>query len=144
MTRPKTEHHTTGESRIVPIFLELRNHLEEPSERAASGWGFVLTKYRDTDRNLRTHLKQIASTGRGWRRGQSCSGTCKALARRNWWTTSRCPLIGTSQPVTAKQYLKVTGKHFEQAANVQSDAESSLQNPQQQSHECTAGCEHGA
>ncbi|MBI1311903.1 tyrosine-type recombinase/integrase [bacterium] len=59
VTSPKTEHYAGGESRVVPLFPELRPHLEEAFERATPGAEFVLTKCRDIDKNLRTHLLRI-------------------------------------------------------------------------------------
>ena len=55
---PKTEHHSGGESRIVPIFAELRPHLIEASEKAADGAEFVVAKYRERS-NLRTRFVKI-------------------------------------------------------------------------------------
>jgi hypothetical protein len=52
VTSPTTEHYTGGESRVVPLFPELRPHIEESFERAASGAEFVLTRCRDADTSL--------------------------------------------------------------------------------------------
>ena len=56
---PKTEHHEGGESRIVPIFPELLPYFEQAWEQAAEGSEFVITRYRDTNANLRTQLHRI-------------------------------------------------------------------------------------
>ena len=53
---PKTEHHTGGESREIPIFQELRPYLEaafDPDEV------FAVTRYRDASQNLRTTFEKI-------------------------------------------------------------------------------------
>lgn len=56
---PKTEHHVGGESRVIPIFPELRSYLEEAFEQAEEGTEFIITRYRDTNSNLRTQLQRI-------------------------------------------------------------------------------------
>jgi integrase len=42
---PKTEHHVGGESRIVPIFPELRPFLENAWDEAEPGTEFVVTRF---------------------------------------------------------------------------------------------------
>ncbi len=56
---PKTEHHEGHESRVVPLFPELRPYLEDVSAIASKGDKFVITRYRDVNSNLRTQLKRI-------------------------------------------------------------------------------------
>lgn len=56
---PKTEHHPGGASRWVPIFAELRPHLEGAFEQAEPGTVFLINRYRDTNQNLRTQLQRI-------------------------------------------------------------------------------------
>ena len=47
---PKTEHHAGGESRQIPLFPELRPYLEEVWEQAEPGTEYVITRYRDEQR----------------------------------------------------------------------------------------------
>src|SRR5262249_18134044 len=56
---PKTEHHEGGAGRWVPIFPELRPHLEEAFERAERRAVYLINRYRDTNANLRTQLLRI-------------------------------------------------------------------------------------
>ena len=56
---PKTTHHVGKESRVVPIYPELRPFLEESFELAAPGAEFVITRYRSANSNLRTQLERI-------------------------------------------------------------------------------------
>ena len=56
---PKTEYHPGGESQIIPIFPELRPHLEAAWEMAEPGTVHVITRYRDANANLRTQLLRI-------------------------------------------------------------------------------------
>ncbi len=56
---PKTEHHEGKDSRLVPIFPELRPHLEAAWDHAAEGAEFVIARRRDSGINLRTQLLRI-------------------------------------------------------------------------------------
>jgi len=56
---PKTEHHPGGESRVIPLFSELRTYLEEVFEQAEPGTRHVITRYRGSNSNLRTQLNRI-------------------------------------------------------------------------------------
>ena len=57
----KTEHHVGKGYRFVPIFPELRPHLEEAFECAAEGAEYVITRYRErsNQHNLRTRMTRI-------------------------------------------------------------------------------------
>jgi integrase len=46
---PKTEHHEDKASRIIPLFPELRRHLEEAFDQAEEGTTHVVTRYRNID-----------------------------------------------------------------------------------------------
>ena len=59
VTSPKTEHHEGKATRWVPIFAELRPHLEAVWEEAEPGTLYVITKYRSVSSNLRTQLRRI-------------------------------------------------------------------------------------
>ena len=56
---PKTEHYAGGESRIVPLFPELLPHLEAVWDQAEPGTEYVITRYRDSNVNLRSRLLDI-------------------------------------------------------------------------------------
>ena len=56
---PKTEHHEGKASRVMPIFPELRPHLNAVSAQAAEGAEFIITRYRDAQQNLRTTFQKI-------------------------------------------------------------------------------------
>ncbi len=61
----KTEHHEGKATRVIPIFPELRPHLEAVWEQAESGSEYVITRYRDPGQNLRTQLERIISKATG-------------------------------------------------------------------------------
>ena len=124
---PKTEHHTGGESRIVPLFPELRPFLEECFELAEPGTEFVITRYRDTNANLRTNLLRIIKRAgmKPWPKlFQNLRSTRETGLADNHPMHVVCAWIGNSQPVAAKHYLQVTEEHFAKA----------VQNPVQQAH----------
>jgi integrase len=61
---PKTEHHAGKATRVVPMFPELRPYLEAVRDEANPGIDAafgdpVITRYRDTNANLRTQLERI-------------------------------------------------------------------------------------
>jgi len=57
---PKTKRHENGESRLVPLFPELKEELETLFFGPASeGKEFVINRYRDTSQNLRTTLEKV-------------------------------------------------------------------------------------
>ena len=58
---PKTEHHEGKESRIVPIFPELKTELETLfSMPQSKGREFVINRHRDPDRNLGSPFNKIS------------------------------------------------------------------------------------
>jgi integrase len=56
---PKTERHEGKESRVIPLFAELRPHLEQAWAESAPDAEFVITRYRDAAANLRTQFERI-------------------------------------------------------------------------------------
>ena len=55
----KTEHHEGKATRIIPLFPELRPHLEAAFDAAQPGSTRCITRYRDATQNLRTHFQRI-------------------------------------------------------------------------------------
>jgi integrase len=56
---PKTAHHQGGESRIIPLFPELRPFLEAAFDEAESGTEHVISRHRSDSQNLRTQMQRI-------------------------------------------------------------------------------------
>ena len=54
-----TEHHQGKESRIIPLFPEIRPYLEEQYELAEPGNPFVIVTKRSKNSNLRRRFKKI-------------------------------------------------------------------------------------
>lgn len=118
---PKTEHHEGKDSRLVPIFPELRPYLKAASAEMADGAEFVIVRHRDSNVNLRSQLQRIiAKAGlTPWPKlFQNLRSTRETeLAETN-------PLhvvtawLGNSQLVATKHYLQVTDEHFAKAASL--------------------------
>jgi len=115
---PKTEHHAGGESRVIPLFPELRPFLEECFDLAEPGTKYVITRYRDTNANLRTQLLRIiqrAGLQRWPKLFQNLRSTRQTELAEDFPTHVVCRWIGNSQPLAAKHYLQLTDDHFEKA-----------------------------
>jgi integrase len=120
----KTAHHEKGGRRWVPIFPELRPHLEAEFDRIEPGTVQVVTFPQGKETNLRTQFEQITVKAGllPWTRPFQ-----NLRASRETELCQAHPLhvvtewIGNSAIVAAKHYLSVTEADFEKA----------LQNPVQ-------------
>ncbi len=116
---PKTAHHPGGESRLVPIFGELRPYLMEAFEEAVPGAEYCISRYRQANINLRTQaLRFIHRAGlKPWPRVFQ-----NLRASRETELTQTFPLhvvtswLGNSQIIAAKHYLSVRDEDFDRAA----------------------------
>jgi len=126
---PKTAHHQGGDSRIIPMFAELRPLLLEVFSEAEPGSEYVITRYRDGACNLRTQLGRIIRKAglvvwaKPWHNMRATRQT--ELAER-YPIHVVCAWIGNSRAVAQEHYLQVTDDHFEKAAQnpAQSEADS--------------------
>jgi integrase len=116
---PKTEHHIGGASRLVPLFPELLPYLREVFEEASPGDVYVITRYRASNCNLRTHLHNIIHRAglKPWPKlFQNLRSTRETELAETYPLHVVCAWIGNSQAVAAKHYLQVSDEHFERAA----------------------------
>lgn len=124
---PKTEHHVGGESRIIPLFPELLPYLREVFEQAEPGTEHMITRYRDTWQNLRTHFGRIIRKAglEPWPKlFHNLRATRQTELAKDWPLHVVCSWVGNSQPVAMEHYLRVTDGDYEKAA----------QNPGQHMH----------
>ena len=115
---PKTEHHVGGESRVIPLFPELRKPLEDAFEQAEPGEEFIVTRYRDSNMNLRTQLHRIIERAglEPWPKPfQNLRSTRETELCNEFPSHVVCKWIGNSEAVAAKHYLQTTDEHFEKA-----------------------------
>ena len=100
------------------MFPELRPHLEECFDLAEPGSEFVITRYRDTNANLRTQLLRIIGRAgvQPWPKlFQNLRSTRETELADDFPMHVVCQWIGNSQPIAAKHYLQVTDEHFSKA-----------------------------
>ncbi len=115
----KTEHHESGGVRVCPIFPELRPYLERIWDEAPPGTEYVITRYRDTNANLRTRLlKIIARAGlKPWPKlFHNLRATRQTELLNHFPIKAVCDWLGNSQPVAIEHYAQVTAEHFQTAA----------------------------
>ena len=115
---PKTEHHQGGDSRWVPIFPELKPHLEAAYERAEPGQVYVLAKYRG-QRNLRTRFRKIIKRAglKPWPKlFQNLRSTRQTELAASNPLHLVCAWLGNKAAVAQEHYLQVTDQDFSNAA----------------------------
>jgi integrase len=116
---PKAEHHEGGASRVIPIFPELRPHLEDAHELAEPGADYVITRYRQKNINLRTQLQRIIRKAglEPWEKPfQNLRSTRETELAETFPIHVCCAWLGNSQSVARKHYLQLTDEHFQKAA----------------------------
>jgi integrase len=116
---PKTERHPGGGKRVLPLFPELRPHLEAAFEAAPDGATFVVTKYRQANVNLRTQLGRIlerAGVSPWPKLFANLRSTRETELGENYPAHVVCKWLGNSLDVANRHYLQVTEEHYRRAA----------------------------
>ena len=116
---PKTAHHAGRESRLVPIFPELRPHLEAAYDAAAEGTVHVITRYRDSGANLRTQFQRIVKAAGlvPWPKlFQNLRATRETELLKSFPAHVVASWIGHSVKVQNEHYAQVTDEDFERAS----------------------------
>ena len=137
---PKTEDHPGGESRLVPLFPELRPYLDDVFEQAEPGAEYVITRCRNSNTNLRNGLQRIVKRAelKPWPKlFQNLRSTRETELAEEFPIHVICAWIENTEAIARKHYLQVTDEHFEKA----------VQNPVQQAHASTCNdsqAGHGA
>lgn len=143
---PKTEHFEGRDSRVIPIFPELRPYLEQAWDAAGEGTEFLITRYRSATANLRTQLERIIARAglTPWPKlFQNLRATRETELAQAFPLHVVCNWIGNSQRVAAKHYLQVTDDHFREAVGPAADpakpTDEAAQNAAQHAHAGTGG-----
>ncbi len=105
-------------SRWVPIFPELRPYLEECFELAQEGAVHVITRYRDSNANLRTtFMKIIKRTGETpWPKlFHNLRASRETELAADYPIHVVCEWIGNTAAIAAKHYLTVREEDFVRA-----------------------------
>jgi hypothetical protein len=114
---PKTEHHDGGE-RWVPLFPELRPHLEEAFDRAEPGAVHVITRRRDSAKNLwRDLLKILSRAGvKPWPRlFQNLRSSRETELAETFPIHVVAEWLGNSPKTALTHYTQVTEDHYRRA-----------------------------
>ena len=125
---PKTEHHEGHEERTAPLFAELRPYLEavhgellasnfDPKQSPMSKQP-VITRYRDTNANLRTQLcKIIRRAGlKPWPKlFQNLRATRATELADQFPSHVSADWLGHSTTIADKHYRQTTSEHFAKA-----------------------------
>jgi hypothetical protein len=134
----KTEHHSDGGIRTVPMFLELKPLFQTAFDEAPTGTVYCITRYRDKTVNLRAQMHKITKwagleiwpktfqnlrSSRETELFKMTGGNVKAV----------CSWIGNSPVVAMQHYAQVTEADYEEAAKIAilEGAEKTVHNPVQ-------------
>jgi integrase len=119
---PKTAHHEGKESRLVPLFPELLEYLEDARELAGElandPTAPVISRYRSANANLRTQLQRIIKRAglTPWPKlFQNLRATRETELAEKYPIHVVCAWIGNSPRVANESYLQVTEAHFKSA-----------------------------
>ncbi|MCA9295077.1 MAG: site-specific integrase, partial [Phycisphaerales bacterium] len=118
---PKTERHEGGESRLIPMFPELRPYLMQAFDEAEDGSAYVISRYRDKSVNLRTHMNRIILNAgiEPWPKTfQNLRSTRETELCENNPIHRVCAWLGNSPTVAARHYLQVTDEDFDRASAI--------------------------
>ena len=127
----KTERYEGKATRVIPVFPDLKPHLEEAFDLAEPGGEYVVARYRDAGTNLRTQLERIIERAGlvPWpklfqnlrqSRATELAAEFPAHVAADW--------LGHSTMVAQKHYWRTTDEDFEKALQPKCSA---LQNPVQ-------------
>ncbi len=122
---PKTEHHEGHETRLIPMFPELRPHLLAAFEEAEPGSEYAVTRYRKANQNLRTTFEKIIKRAglQPWPRlFQNLRSTRETELAESYPLHVVTAWIGNSKAIAAKHYLQVRDEDFERASKTPSEA----------------------
>ena len=133
---PKTEHLVGGGKRWIPIFPELLPYLRDVYEAAEPGTEYVITRYRQKNTNLRTHLERIIKRAgvEPWPKLFANLRSSRETELCQFFPVHMvCKWIGNTPRIAQQHYLQVTDEHFEQAAMIlTTGSKKATQNPTQQ------------
>jgi integrase len=137
---PKTEHHPGKDTRIIPLFPELRRQLEECFEFAAEGAVYVVdSHYRQSamgkdgwrNCNLRTQFQRIVKNAglTPWPRlFHNLRSSRQTELAETFPSHVVCGWLGNSEKIAREHYYQITDEHFASAAGLKdSNAEAATE-----------------
>lgn len=118
VTSPKTEHHAGKDFRIIPLFPELKPYLLNVFEQADEGSKYVITRYRSSNANLRTHLLRIIRRAgvKPWPKlFHNLRSSRQTELAEEYPIHVVCAWMGNSRAVAQGHYLQITDEHIRRA-----------------------------
>ena len=115
---PKTAHHAGKESRVIPLFPELRPFLEQANDDAPEGAIHVIASHRN--KNHRTRFEKIIKRAglTPWPKlFHNLRATRETEPANDFLIHVVCGWIGNSTTVAMKHYLQITDEHFSKASD---------------------------
>ncbi|MFM7249772.1 MAG: tyrosine-type recombinase/integrase [Planctomycetaceae bacterium] len=107
-------------ARTIPLFAELRPHLEQAFDEAPEGATHVIRRYRGSNCNLRTQFLRILGRAgvSAWPRlFHNLRASRETELVREFPIHVVCKWIGNSVKVAQKHYLQITDADFEKATS---------------------------
>jgi len=142
---PKLEHLEGHETRVIPLFRELKPVLRQAFAESPTGSEFVISRYRGGNKNLRTQFLRIIRRagvepwGMPFQNLRSSRET-ELNETYPWYTV--CTWMGHSREVASERCLTVPAEHYARAAAGEAAPPgSAAQNPAQYMH---AGARKGS
>ena len=146
VTSPKTAHHPGKDSRVIPLFAELRPYLAEAFDLAPDGAVYVVDeRFRKAamgpagwmNANLRTTFTKIVKRA-GLKPWPRLFHNLRASRETELVETYPVQVVtswlGNTPSVAMRHYLMTTDEHFDAAVK---DTAKAAQNPAQQAHVVT-------
>lgn len=118
VTCMKTEGYEGRETRQIPLFPELRPYLLEAFENVEPGTEWVISRYRQSNANLRTQFERIIKRAgvKPWPKlFQNLRSTRQTELCDRYPTHVVCEWLGNTKSVAREHYLQVTDEHFARA-----------------------------
>lgn len=144
---PKTEHHEGKGERMVPLFPEIREHLQAVFDAAPVGSVNVIERYRE-GANLNPHFRRIIKRAgltpweRTWHNLRASRQTELAAT---FPLHTVCAWIGNTKAIAAGHYLQVTDADWGRATGMgESGAKSDARDTQNPAQHPTAPVRSGS
>lgn len=117
VTSPKTEHHPGRESRVVPLYPELRPHLLAAFEAAEPGAVYVTPRLRGQNvwRTAQRIVTQRAGLVAWPKLFVNLRSTRQTELEERFPSHVVCKWMGNTESVARRHYLQVTPEHFKKA-----------------------------
>ena len=110
---PKTERHKGKDKRKVPIVPRLLELLSEAFALAEDGAVYVIARHRNANhRTLAAKLMDRAGVTKWPKPFQNLRASCETDLATSLPLHVACAIIGNSEVVARRHYLKVTDEHF--------------------------------